>query len=229
MAGTGPAMTNERYAAFLRATGSSSTPMMSDSFMMRSSSPLILTSVPDHLPNSTRSPALRSIAISLPLSSRPPGPTAMTSPREGFSLAVSGMMMPPADLSSASMRLTTTRSWSGRNFMVSPTLLRFHGFLTDCLRSESLALQMWAFSTALHRVLVGTFKILEGYGYQQLVLVEKDLKGRITTKEIMPVLFSVLEGSDQPTFRASRSRRRRRSEVLPALRSRLPADCRNEL
>jgi hypothetical protein len=44
---------------------------------------------------------------------------------------------------------------------------------------------------------------LEGYGYQQLVLVEKDLKGRITTKEIMPVLFSVLEGSDQPAFRAS--------------------------
>ena len=62
---------------------------------------------------------------------------------------------------------------------MSPTLLRFHGFLTDCLWSESFALQMWAFSTALHRVLVGTFKILEGYGYQQLVLVEKDLKGRI--------------------------------------------------
>ena len=38
---------------------------------------------------------------------------------------------------------------------------------------------------------------------QQLVVVEKDLNGRITTKEIMPVLFSVLEGSDQPAFRAS--------------------------
>src|SRR5229473_2365250 len=46
----------------------------------------------------------------LPDSSRPPGPTAMISPWEGFSLAVSGMMMPPALLSSASMRLTTTRS-----------------------------------------------------------------------------------------------------------------------
>src|SRR5438552_8986187 len=57
------------------------------------------------------------MGISLPASSRPPGPTAMTSPCEGFSLAVSGMMMPPADLSSASMRLTTTRSWSGRNFI----------------------------------------------------------------------------------------------------------------
>src|SRR5262249_37910431 len=38
---------------------------------------------------------------------------------------------------------------------------------------------------------------------QQLVVVEKDLNGRVTTKEIMPVLFSVLEGSDQPAFRAS--------------------------
>ena len=82
-------------------------------------------------------------------------------------------------------------------------LLRFHGFLTDCLRSESLALQVWAFSTALHRVLVGTFRILEGNGYQQLVLVDKDLNGKVTMKEIMPVLFSVLEGLDQPTFRAS--------------------------
>ena len=40
--------------------------MMSDSFMIRSSSPSSLTSVPDHLPNSTRSPALTSIGISLP-------------------------------------------------------------------------------------------------------------------------------------------------------------------
>jgi protein-L-isoaspartate(D-aspartate) O-methyltransferase len=38
---------------------------------------------------------------------------------------------------------------------------------------------------------------------QQLVVVEKDPSGRVTTKEIMPVLFSVLEGSDQPAFRAS--------------------------
>src|SRR5262249_16785994 len=41
----------------------------------------------------------------------------MTSPCCGFSLAVSGMMMPPALFSSASIRLTTTRSWSGRNFI----------------------------------------------------------------------------------------------------------------
>ena len=40
-------------------------------------------------------------------------------------------------------------------------------------------------------------------GTQQLAVVEKDLNGKVTTKEIMPVLFSVLEGSDQPAFRAS--------------------------
>jgi protein-L-isoaspartate(D-aspartate) O-methyltransferase len=38
---------------------------------------------------------------------------------------------------------------------------------------------------------------------QQLVVVDKDLNGRATTKEIMQVLFSLLEGSDQPAFRAS--------------------------
>ena len=38
---------------------------------------------------------------------------------------------------------------------------------------------------------------------QQLVVGEKDLNGRVTTKEIMRVLFSLLEGSDQAAFRAS--------------------------
>ena len=38
---------------------------------------------------------------------------------------------------------------------------------------------------------------------QQLVVVDKDLNGKVTTKEIMQVLFSLLEGSDQPAFRAS--------------------------
>src|SRR5450759_3464332 len=45
--------------------------MMSLSFMIRYSRPSILTSVPDHLPNSTRSPVFRSIGMSLPASSRP--------------------------------------------------------------------------------------------------------------------------------------------------------------
>ena len=92
--------------------------MMSDSFMIRRSSPSSLTSVPDHLPNSTVLPTLRSIGISLPASSRPPGPTAMISPCEGFSWALSGMMMPPLVFSSAVMRRTTMRSCRGRNLVL---------------------------------------------------------------------------------------------------------------
>src|SRR4029078_8780977 len=42
---------------------------MSLSFMMRSSSPSILTSVPDHLPNSTRSPGFTSRGWTFPFSS----------------------------------------------------------------------------------------------------------------------------------------------------------------
>lgn len=38
---------------------------------------------------------------------------------------------------------------------------------------------------------------------QQLVVAEKDLNGRIATKQIMPVRFSLLEGADQQTFRVS--------------------------
>jgi protein-L-isoaspartate(D-aspartate) O-methyltransferase len=40
-------------------------------------------------------------------------------------------------------------------------------------------------------------------GAQQLVVVEKDLNGKVTTKEIMPVLFSVLEESDESAIQAS--------------------------
>jgi protein-L-isoaspartate(D-aspartate) O-methyltransferase len=50
----------------------------------------------------------------------------------------------------------------------------------------------------------GTMVIPVGLlGAQQLVVVKKDLNGKVTTKEIMPVLFSVLDESDQPAFRAS--------------------------
>jgi protein-L-isoaspartate(D-aspartate) O-methyltransferase len=38
---------------------------------------------------------------------------------------------------------------------------------------------------------------------QHLVVVDKDLTGRVKTKEIMRVLFSLLEESDQTAFRAS--------------------------
>ena len=38
---------------------------------------------------------------------------------------------------------------------------------------------------------------------QQLVVVDKDMNGKVRTKEIMQVLFSLLEGSDETVFRAS--------------------------
>jgi protein-L-isoaspartate(D-aspartate) O-methyltransferase len=38
---------------------------------------------------------------------------------------------------------------------------------------------------------------------QKLVVADKDPNGRVGTKEIMQVLFSLLEGSDQPTLRPS--------------------------
>ena len=40
-------------------------------------------------------------------------------------------------------------------------------------------------------------------GAQQLVVVEKDLNGKVRTKETMPVLFSALEESDESAIRAS--------------------------
>jgi protein-L-isoaspartate(D-aspartate) O-methyltransferase len=49
----------------------------------------------------------------------------------------------------------------------------------------------------------GRMVIPVGLPDAQLILAEKDLNGRIATKEIMPVLFSLLEGSDQPSFRMS--------------------------
>ncbi len=38
---------------------------------------------------------------------------------------------------------------------------------------------------------------------QQLVVAQKDLSGRMTVREIMPVRFSLLEGSDEQAVRAS--------------------------
>src|SRR5262252_1749351 len=50
-------------AAFLEPPASTSTPIKSLSFMIMYSTPSSLTSVPDHLPNSTRSPTLTSIGM----------------------------------------------------------------------------------------------------------------------------------------------------------------------
>src|SRR6201991_134087 len=67
-----------------------------------------------------RSPALTSSGVTLPDSSLLPAPAATTSPSCGFSLAESGMMMPPEVFSSASTRFTSTRSCRGRKFMRQP-------------------------------------------------------------------------------------------------------------
>src|SRR6266545_3559376 len=79
----------------------------------RYSSPEYLTSVPPYLLYRTTSPTETSSGTRLPLSSKRPGPTAMTVPSCGFSFAVSGMTMPEAVVVSASFAWTTRRSSSG--------------------------------------------------------------------------------------------------------------------
>ena len=63
--------------------------------------------------NANKADLFTVMARTWPLSNTLPVPTATTSPLVGFSLALSGMTMPPADSSSASIGLTTTRSCSG--------------------------------------------------------------------------------------------------------------------
>src|SRR6187402_2223165 len=84
---------------------------MSDSLMMRKSSPSIWISVPAYLPYRTVSPI-----FTVTGSSFLPGPAATTVPRCGFSFAVSGMIMPPAVFSSAGAGFTITLSASGVTF-----------------------------------------------------------------------------------------------------------------
>jgi hypothetical protein len=62
---------------------------------MRYSSPSSLISWPEYLPKRTLSPSFTSSGVILPSFSTRPLPTAITLPCCGFSLAVSGMMMPP--------------------------------------------------------------------------------------------------------------------------------------
>src|ERR1039458_8154185 len=93
-------------------------PRTSSSRMMRNSSPSSLISVPEYLPKRMVSPALTSSGNTLPSSFDLPLPTAITSPCCGFSLAESGMMMPPRMLSPSSMRRTRMRSCRGVNFVV---------------------------------------------------------------------------------------------------------------
>src|SRR4029453_15040729 len=98
------------------------TPSTSSSRMMRYSLPSILISWPAYLPNRMVSPALTSSGVTLPSFSILPFPAAMILPCCGFSLAVSGMMMPPTFCSPSSMRSTMTRSCRGLTFIIVPFL-----------------------------------------------------------------------------------------------------------
>ena len=72
---------------------------MSSEFRILSSLPSTLISVPPYLLTRTLSPFLTSKAILLPSSSVLPVPKAKTLASVGFSLAESGMMIPPSDCS----------------------------------------------------------------------------------------------------------------------------------
>src|SRR5438105_7956921 len=86
---------------------------MSSEFSILYSLPSSLISVPPYLLIKTRSPFLTSNGTFLPLSSVLPVPSATTSPSVGFSLAVSGIMIPPFLVSFSSTGSTRTRSPSG--------------------------------------------------------------------------------------------------------------------
>src|SRR2546430_9163672 len=92
-------------------------PRTSSSFIMRKSSPSILISVPEHLPNRLPSPYFTARGNSLPSSLVLPLPTEMISPSCGLSLAESGLMRPPRVVPASSTRRTRTRSCSGVNFV----------------------------------------------------------------------------------------------------------------
>src|SRR5437879_1347391 len=119
-------------------------PRTSSSFIMRRSSPSILISVPEYLPNRMRSPSFSARGNTLPSSLILPLPIEMTSPSCGLSLAESGMMRPPRVVPASSMRRTRMRSWSGVNFVA---------IFADSFRSNSvddgesdetvIALQNW--------------------------------------------------------------------------------------
>src|SRR6266851_3301027 len=91
----------------------------SSSRMIRYSLSSSFTSEPEYFPNRILSPAFTSSGIFLPSSVTLPLPTAITLASCGFSLAVSGMMIPPFLTSFSSSRSTRMRSCSGRIFLVS--------------------------------------------------------------------------------------------------------------
>src|SRR5271167_4329386 len=114
-------------------------PRMSSSRRISRSSPSCLNSLPEYLPNRILSPAFTSIGISLPSSPYLPLPTETTLPSWGFSLAVSGMIIPPLVRSSSLIRLTRIRSPSGFIFIGDqqpPCLLKSVARLDDSSRRK---------------------------------------------------------------------------------------------
>src|SRR2546430_2136200 len=89
----------------------------SSSRMIRYSLSSSFTSEPEYFPKRILSPALTSRGTFLPSSVTLPLPTATTLPSWGFSLAVSGMMIPPFLTSFSSSRSTRRRSCNGRIFI----------------------------------------------------------------------------------------------------------------
>ena len=73
-----------------------------------------------------------------PLSEYLPGPTAMTRPLDGFSLAVSGRTIPVEVTISCSMILTMTLSSSGTSFMHNPPVYRVFDFYFSCACNRRL-------------------------------------------------------------------------------------------
>src|SRR5438105_3402909 len=96
----------------------SMTARTSSEFRILYSLPSILVSVPPYLLTSTRSPFFTSKGSFLPLSSVLPVPSATTTLSIGFSLAVSGMMIPPflPLFSFSSTASTRIRSPTGLTF-----------------------------------------------------------------------------------------------------------------
>src|SRR5437763_1272042 len=88
-------------------------PRMSSSRMIRYDSSSILISVPPYFEISTLSPFFTVKSTFFPLSSILPVPKATTFPSCGFSLAVSGIMIPPFFTSCSSSGCTSTRSPRG--------------------------------------------------------------------------------------------------------------------
>src|SRR5690242_1179706 len=102
-------------------------PRMSSSRIIRNCSPSILISVPPYLEISTRSPFFTVKSTFFPLSSTLPVPRATTLPSCGFSLAVSGMMIPPFFTSCSSSGCTSTRSPRGLTLTVAISYC-YHSF-----------------------------------------------------------------------------------------------------